>query len=624
MHPQAIPQGGSINRPTMSSWFRGPLSVLSFFVVYVVGAELGHWMSAEPGHFATFWPNSGLFLAVLLRFPPHRWWVMVLAGSTANLTSDLLLHSQRVDVALGFMLANTVEAMLGAAVVRVWLGPSLGVDNLRNVLGLVVATAAFSTPLAGLIGAATVSAAFGVPFLQTWQVWWVADGLGVLLIAPLVLNLHDLNGWPRTARLLEGTAVVAGLVVAGVYVFTTTPLTAPIILLLFLLWAAVRLGIPGVAVATFVLAVVTVRYTILGHGLYAELGTPLERVAAVQVFVAVAALLFYCFAVVLDERKQAEASLEERVQERQAFLLKLSDTLRTEPDEGSIKDATVRMLAEHLSLDRCWISEVFAGQGYSTVGPESFRADLPPMAGEYRLSDYPETMRHLATQPMVIDDAAGDPRFSEAERALLAQLRLRALLVVPLRKGPEVIFALATAMATPRRWAEDERVLLEEVAERMWAAVERAKAEAQLRASEDRSALLVRFADAARGLSDPGRVAEAACRLLTARLGTERTLWAGIDWAAQEYVAECVVLADGTRSEPSRWPLDPRQPFAAEHLAGRAVAYDDVTTDPRIPDPARAVMAERGVRAGIAVPVLVGGTLRAVLRSREKINWSIS
>ena len=80
-----------------------------------------------------------------------------------------------------------------------------------------------------------------------------------------------------------------------------------------------------------------------------------------------------------------------------------------------------------------------------------------------------------------------DPRFSDSEKTLLAGLHLRALLVTPLRKGHrDVIWALAAAMATPRRWTDGERALLEEVAERTWAAIERARAERALWESEER------------------------------------------------------------------------------------------------------------------------------------------
>ncbi|MFC5849676.1 GAF domain-containing protein [Deinococcus petrolearius] len=186
------------------------------------------------------------------------------------------------------------------------------------------------------------------------------------------------------------------------------------------------------------------------------------------------------------EKVRAEQAVRES-EERQAFLLRFSDALRTQPDEPAIKNLTVQMLAAHLRLDRCYVSEVFGGQGFSTVGPEYRRPDLTPMSGVFRLSEYPETMRRLATQPMVVRDVGSDQRFSAAEQALLAGLQMQALLVVALREGPQaVVWALAAAMTTPRQWTDGERTLLEDVAERTWAAVERARAEATLAASEEK------------------------------------------------------------------------------------------------------------------------------------------
>lgn len=193
-------------------------------------------------------------------------------------------------------------------------------------------------------------------------------------------------------------------------------------------------------------------------------------------------------AIVFDDvtaRKEAELTLQASA-ERQAFLLKLSDALRAEASPDAVAKRAIRMLAEQMQLDRCWLSEVFGQQGISTVGPEHRRPALAPMAGVFQLADYPATMLQLATQPLVISDTSNDPDFADAEKALLAQLNLRALLVAPLRKGPQdVVWALAAAMATPRNWTDAERVLLEDVAERTWAAIERCRAEAALRKSEE-------------------------------------------------------------------------------------------------------------------------------------------
>ncbi|MBD2315081.1 PAS domain S-box protein [Desertifilum sp. FACHB-1129] len=180
-----------------------------------------------------------------------------------------------------------------------------------------------------------------------------------------------------------------------------------------------------------------------------------------------------------------DISDRKRTEEQQAFLLKFSDALRAEPDADSVANRAVRMLAEHLHLDRCWLAEVFEQQDIATIGWEYHRPDLPPTAGVYRLSDYPEIMRQIATQPMVIHNVASDPDFADSEKALLAQLQIQALLVVSLRKGQhQVIWALVCTVTTARHWNESERVLLEQVSERTWAAIERARAEAALRESE--------------------------------------------------------------------------------------------------------------------------------------------
>lgn len=148
---------------------------------------------------------------------------------------------------------------------------------------------------------------------------------------------------------------------------------------------------------------------------------------------------------------------------------------------------------------------------------------------------------------------------------------------------------------------------------------DRKAAEEVLRASEDRNAFLVRFSDLVRGLTDPMHIARESCRILTEQLHTERTVWAVLDWETREYVADWSFLADGTLVEPSRWPFDEEQPFAREHLAGRPVVYDDAFADSRIPDPVRAAMAERGLLAGIAVPVMVAGRLLAVLNTSQSV-----
>jgi PAS domain S-box-containing protein len=319
----------------------------------------------------------------------------------------------------------------------------------------------------------------------------------------------------------------------------------------------------------------------------------------------------------VTERAAAEAALRAS-EDRQAFALRLADALRPLADPAAIEAEACRLLGEHLRADRAYYVAVDEAAGVAVVGRDYLRGDSPSLAGRHRVADFGWVIPPMRRgETLVIPDVATSALVPAADRPAMAAVRIAAHVNAPLVKDGTLVGAVCVTEPAPRAWTADEVRLVEESAERIWAAVERARAEAAVRASEGRNAFLVRLSDAVRGLSDPDRVAEEACRLLTARLGTERTLWADIDRAAGEYVADCVVLADGRRGGPSRWPLDPTQPFAAEHLAGRPVAYDDAEADPRIPDPARAAMAARGLRAGVAVPVVVGGDLRAVLSTSQ-------
>jgi PAS domain S-box-containing protein len=73
---------------------------------------------------------------------------------------------------------------------------------------------------------------------------------------------------------------------------------------------------------------------------------------------------------------------------------------------------------------------------------------------------------------------------SPAERAAYAAIGLVAYIGVPLVKDGEFVAGLVIHTSAPRVWTPDEIALAEEVAERTWAALERARAEAALRESE--------------------------------------------------------------------------------------------------------------------------------------------
>ncbi|AWN51489.1 PAS domain S-box protein [Methylobacterium sp. 17Sr1-1] len=194
----------------------------------------------------------------------------------------------------------------------------------------------------------------------------------------------------------------------------------------------------------------------------------------------------------ITERKRAEAALRES-EERQAFLLRFTDAIRSEPDEQQIVERAVQMLAEELAVDRAYATKHYPAADLTNVIYEVRGSDLAPLPATLRFSDFPEAGRQTFEQTLVFEDTANDPGLTEADKVALASMRVGALLSRPLRRGGSPIFALGVVSVIPRRWTAAEIALVEDVAERTWEAAERARGEAALRESEER---FRQFADA--------------------------------------------------------------------------------------------------------------------------------
>lgn len=186
----------------------------------------------------------------------------------------------------------------------------------------------------------------------------------------------------------------------------------------------------------------------------------------------------------ITARKHAEKALREN-SEQQAFLLQLSDHLRAQVAPAEIERTALALLAEKLGLDRAHITRLYPDEDRAVVGAEASRG-FPPVVGVHRPSDFPETFRTMVDTTLVSHDMRTDLMFGDTDRRSLEAVQMVSLVVVSLREGAgRVVWSLACAMARPRQWAAGEVTLIENVAERIWAAVERASAEAALRESEE-------------------------------------------------------------------------------------------------------------------------------------------
>jgi signal transduction histidine kinase len=248
------------------------------------------------------------------------------ATIVANLSGDRNLWS-----AVLFGLCNAGEAVLTAWLVGRYFGPDLSLSKLRNVLGL-AAAAIIGAAVSGIGGAIAFKLFHSTttPMLTTWQQWFASDGLGIITVAPLLIELASASrDRPPLSELIEGALAVAALaLVSGLAIFLRSELLATVgpVAVLFapLLWLAARCRPVFAAAAAFIVSLTIVWTTTFGIGYFGNPGLSMEeRVLAAQVSILLvtigASVLAALFAEIRDKRRLAEAALH--ASETQRYLI---------------------------------------------------------------------------------------------------------------------------------------------------------------------------------------------------------------------------------------------------------------------------------------------------------------
>ncbi|WP_395672557.1 PAS domain S-box protein [Phenylobacterium sp.] len=193
----------------------------------------------------------------------------------------------------------------------------------------------------------------------------------------------------------------------------------------------------------------------------------------------------------VTERYRAEAALRES-EERQAFMLKLSDAFRPFSDPADIQGEVTRLLREQLSAGWCYYVDWDVDRKVGRVLRDSAREGLPSLAGSHDVSDAPEFLQLLADGAVrTVRDYANYENLPTRIRQNFVGLGFRSMMMAPLVKGGRLTATLLVGDTGPRDWSTNDASLLVEVAERTWASIERGRAEEALRQSEERLGLAI-------------------------------------------------------------------------------------------------------------------------------------
>jgi PAS domain S-box-containing protein len=189
----------------------------------------------------------------------------------------------------------------------------------------------------------------------------------------------------------------------------------------------------------------------------------------------------------ITEHKRAEEALR-RSEERQAFLLRLSDSLRQKTDLQAIKKAASELLGLHFGIDAAGYVEVEPNGETIFIEGEYNNGQAPSQNGWHRISDYGEGFRDmlLSGKEINIENFPADKRGHNLGPLAPNAIGIGAIASTPIMKDGRLVDYFYAIYHLPYTWTEEERLILRETAERTWVAVERAKSEGALRKSEEK------------------------------------------------------------------------------------------------------------------------------------------
>ena len=195
---------------------------LTYFVLAKSGLALAliH-PSASP-----IWPPTGFALAAILLWGYRAWPAIFLGAMMANATTNGSM-STAISIATG----NSLEALVGAAVINVWSNGRDTFSTPNTVAKFAAICVVLATPISATVGITTlVIAGYAewANFANIWLTWWAGDMIGALVVTPLVVlcALSDARAFRRT-ELTKSAAVISLAVAVGFIAFNIQTVATP-------------------------------------------------------------------------------------------------------------------------------------------------------------------------------------------------------------------------------------------------------------------------------------------------------------------------------------------------------------------------------------------------------------
>jgi signal transduction histidine kinase/integral membrane sensor domain MASE1 len=606
----AAPRAGS-RRVPLAPGVRLGLIMAGVWLGYYVGSVTGLTLRIPPATTSVLWPPNTVLTFALLITPPRRWlWCLV-----AALSAHLMVQSD-IGWQFGLIAAlfgtNSLEALIAAYGFRRAAGPEPRLDTLRRMLLFMAIVGVAAPVVSGFVDAAVVWSLHGEPYVAVLRRRLASNVLTALTVLPALLTLtYRLPRWIHRAqprRWVEALGLTTALVVAAVVAFSPprvelggVPVLLPtplVVLLPFLLWAAVRFGTSGASLALAFTVFSAVASAITQSRPQDPLAAE-TAVLALQISLITLAVPLLAFAALVEERYRARAELASRlafesVLSQMASRLVAADHTRT----SEVVTAALRELAAVLPADALVLVDRPPRRlpQVLTSGPQVDAAGEPAIAhlletaepvqegglgaaltahGHWWALPLSDGATPAGTLAVLARDPAGPERLDRCRQAagVIGRTLARARADAALRQSESVMAAILAAIPTGvALLADDGRIL---------------SVNAQWRAFADDPRVVTAAGATSGNFVDLCRAA------VIAGLGAAESIRAGVEDVLAGRRASLAVDYPGTPETLDRWFT-----FTAVRLAGGQGGA--VLTNTEITDRRRAELSAQRTRDELA------------------------
>ncbi|MGB7441456.1 MAG: PAS domain S-box protein [Coleofasciculaceae cyanobacterium] len=303
------------------TWFWQYLAkIIVLSLVYLGVAELTHLITDLRELPPPALPGAGIAIAALVSMGEGVWFGVALASFLAALSLG-----ENWLVACGLAFGCTGQALLGAKLLVKWqVNPSL--KNWRDVSGFlgVVLLASLVSPTIGIASLHLARRQLeNGDFALNWWTWWLSNGVGILVIAPVLLTWHSSRREGEEKQTTGYSAALLAvwlilLVVVSWLVFWSeinqTLANYPLEYLPFplLLWAARQFGQRWAVLGNLIVSTVAVVGVALGRGPFtAETSSLSQQILLLQVCISILATASLVLSVILNQEELNKQLLAE-------------------------------------------------------------------------------------------------------------------------------------------------------------------------------------------------------------------------------------------------------------------------------------------------------------------------